>query len=113
MTSITLTADQVTEVLAPSKRYDAEAYAAVLTDVRSTGTPVGHIETLFPGVKPAHVVFMLKQLRGDAKDVTIDSHGAYGVCVIPVAKPAAKTPKAKAPKAAAKPAAKKSTRKSA
>lgn len=105
MATITLSADQVNEVLAPSKRYGADLYLEVLAGVRSAGKPLGHVEALFPGVKPAHVVFMLKQLRGDAKDVTIDSHGTYGVCVIPVVKPAARTRKpASAKPAAAKPA---------
>lgn len=83
--TITLSAEQVTEITAPSKRYAESAYAEVLSTARSTGNAVGHVETLFPGVKIAHVVFMLKKLRGDAKDVVIDSHGVYGVCVIPVA----------------------------
>lgn len=93
-----LTSDQVAEVTAASKRYPKESYTAILTDARASKTPVGHVETSFPGVKPAHVVFMLKQVRGDAKDLVIDSHGTYGVCVIPTQpKPAAK-PRAAKPK---------------
>jgi hypothetical protein len=103
MSAITnLTESQVAEVTAASKRYPEQAYAEILTIAR-LGKPLGHVETEFPGVKPAHVVFMLKRLRGDAKDLVIDSHGEHGVCVIPTqTKPAARKPRATKPTTAKK-----------
>jgi hypothetical protein len=89
-----LTDKQVAEVLAPSKRYEADAYREVFSSLSAkAGDSLAHIETAFPGVKPAHVVFMLKQLRGDAGDLVIDSHATHGVCVIPVTPKAAKPTK--------------------
>lgn len=79
---------QVAEVLAPSKRYAEAEYAKVIARAKKVkGFAEGNIEADFPGVKPAHVAHMLKQLRGDDKTLVVDTHATYGVCLIRV-KPA-------------------------
>lgn len=80
MTKMTKT--QVLELNAPSTKYEAAAYQAVIDKLTKNSRDLGYseLEKDFPGVKPQHVAHMLKQLRGDAElDVTI--HSEYGVCL--------------------------------
>jgi hypothetical protein len=85
-TPVRLTAKQVEEVRAPSVKYPEDAYAAELDRILKARKPEGRIEEKFPGVKPAHVAHMLKQLRPEKAKVDIVMHGAYGVCVLPAEK---------------------------
>lgn len=91
---INLSAAQVTEVMAPSRRYPAADYTAIVeTAAKAKAFAKGNIEEQFPGVKPAHVAFMLKQAKGDRKDLVVDTHALYGVCLIKVAPAKAAKPK--------------------
>jgi hypothetical protein len=80
-----LTTKQVEEVLAPSVKYPATAYADELARIVRRAKPEGRVEENFPGVKPAHVAHMLKR-AADATESAVEVivHGAHGVCVLPV-----------------------------
>lgn len=96
---------QIDECLAPSKKYDADAYKAVLDGLKLKGKAtvvgVGRCEANFPGVKPQHVAHMLKQLKGDDDTVTVTIHAEHGVVAIRRAKVApVKAAPAKAKKVA-------------
>lgn len=88
-----LTAAQINEVLAPSKRYPAADYDAVIAKLKKGKKVNGlsNIETQFPGVKPAHVAHMLKKLKGDDETLVVDTHALHGVCLIRRTTPADET----------------------
>lgn len=107
-----LNTQQVSDVLAPSKRYEAALYSAIVDNARKATTfALGNIDQDFPGVNPAHVAHMLKAARGDDKTLVVDMHSVHGVCLIKV-QPASTNGKAAKPastKKTSKPSASKTT----
>lgn len=79
-----LTAEQVSEITVRTA-YGKPAYQAVIDRVAESGAPEGKIEDEFPGVKPAHVIHVLRGLLKleDAPALDVAKHPDHGVCLIP------------------------------
>lgn len=74
----------ITEIRTPSKQYPAAAYNAIVTKftAQKKVKGYGNLEADFVGVKPQHVVFMLKKATKDDESLTVTIHANHGVCLV-------------------------------